>query len=354
MTTRRLNSAALSTLRFFESTARLGSFTRAAEELCITQSAVSQHIKALESRLGCKLFFRLPGQIKLTEEGKKFAEVVARVLRDLEEAADFLVAPRKSKIDVRLRAGPSFAHRWLIPRLGRLHTRYPNITLHLIGDYGYFDPAQRNFDLAVEMTVSPPQNLHVESLMEEHLTPVCSREYLEEHKFLLTPADLARCELLHDGHAWPSASEDAEWSHWLNAVGVREVDSSEGQYFSLANMAIEAALSHQGVAMGRLSLVQPLLANRKLVDPFSQRIKSPAIYRLVYPTELAGRPGVSEVASWLREEAASANHVLGAPTSQSDGVNNGRQESPSSARALDKPESAVSSSDIRTPAYRFG
>ncbi len=340
MAKRRLNSAALSTLRFFESTARLGSITRAAEELSITQGAVSQHIKALESRLGCKLFFRLPGQIKLTEEGKKFAEVVTRVLKDLEEAADFLVAPRKSKIDVRLRAGPSFAQRWLIPRLGRLHARYPNITLHLIGDFGYFDPAQRDFDLAVEMTVSPPQYLQVECLMEESLTPVCSREYLEEHQFLMAPADLARCELLHDGQAWPSASEDAEWSHWLNAVGARGVDSSGGQYFTLANMAIEAALSHQGVAMGRLSLVQPLLDSKRLVDPFSQRIKSPAMYRLVYPAELAGRPGISEVTKWLREEAGSAKQA--APVSRSDATVDGNPPLRSSASLPDQPPSAPS------------
>ena len=352
MATRRLNSAALSTLRFFESTARLSSFTRAAEELCITQGAVSQHVKALESRLGCKLFFRLPGQIKLTEEGKKFSEVVARVLRDLEEAADFLVAPRKSRIDVRLRAGPSFAHRWLIPRLGRLHARHPNITLHLIGDYGYLDPAQRDFDLAVEMTVSPPQQLHVESLMEEYLTPVCSREYLSKHPFLVTPADLARCELLHDGQAWPSASEDAEWCHWLSAVGTHGVDSSEGQYFTLANMAIEAALSHQGVAMGRLSLVQPLLDSKMLVDPFSERIMSPAIYRLVYPTELAGRPGITEVANWLREEAASAKQTPAAPDSRSDATVDGQRPNRSSANLSDQPQSGASGKEIRTLSHQ--
>lgn len=338
MAKRRLNSAALSTLRFFESTARLGSITRAAEELCITQSAVSQHIKALESHLGFKLFFRLPGQIKLTDEGKKFAEVVARVLRDLEEAAEFMVAPRTSKIDVRLRVGPSFANRWLIPRLGRFHARHPNVTLHVIGDHGYLDPTQRDFDLAVEMTVSPPQYLHVESLMEEYLTPVCSREYLETHQFLVTPGDLARCELLHDGQAWPSASEDAEWSHWLNAVGARGVDSSEGHYFTLANMAIEAALSHQGVAMGRLSLVQPLLDSKRLVDPFSQRIKSPAMYRLVYPAELAGRPGVSEVTKWLREEAESAQ----ATPAHSDAAIDSAPALRSNASLSDQPQSATS------------
>src|SRR6185437_6204975 len=127
---RRLNSAALTALRFFDAAARLKSFTRAAAELCITQGAVSQNVKCLEDRLGCKLFFRLPGQIKLTADGKKLAEVVSRVLRELEEAAEAVVSPRRSRIDVRLRSGPSFALRWLVPRLGRLHARHPNIKLH--------------------------------------------------------------------------------------------------------------------------------------------------------------------------------------------------------------------------------
>ncbi len=347
---RRLNSACLSTLRFFEAAARLGSFTRAAEELCITQGAVSQHIKALEDRLGCKLFFRLPGQIKLTDDGKKFAEVVGRVLRELDEAADVLVAPCSSKMDVRLRTGPSFALRWLIPRLGRLHARHPKIKLHIIGDYGYFDPARRDFDLAIELARSPPQRFHAELLMDEYLTPVCSPEYMAKHPFLRAPLDLGRCTLLHDGHAWPSAAEDAEWRYWLDAVGACAVDSSEGQFFSLANMAIEAALSHQGIAMGRLSLVEGPLETRRLIAPLPQPIKSPTGYLLVCPSELTDRPGVAELASWLREEARTENQahakrisgsILAAETPGRPSVN---------ARAtVDHPQSALSGSDIRPP-----
>lgn len=306
---RRLNSAALGTLRFFEAAARLQSFTRAATELCITQGAVSQHIKCLEERLGCKLFFRLPGQIKLTDDGRKFAEVVARALRELDEGAQAITTPHRSRVDVRLRAGPSFALRWLVPRLGRLHARHPNIKLHVIGEYGYFDPVHRDFDLAVEFLQAPLQRLHTEFLMDEYLAPVCSPEYLASNAFLRTPADLAACTLLHDGDAWESASEDAEWRYWLNDVGALKVDSNEGQFFTMANMAIEAALSHQGIAMGRLSLVEELLAANRLVTPFSQRIKSPTNYRLVYPSELAGRPGVTEVANWLREEVRKTREI---------------------------------------------
>jgi LysR family glycine cleavage system transcriptional activator len=299
----RLNSAALASLRFFEAAARLSSFSRAAGELSVTQGAVSHQVRYLEESLGCKLFYRLPRQVKLTEEGAKFAEVVARALKELDHGAEAIVAPHRSTVSVRLRAGPSFALRWLVPRLGRLRALHPDIKLHVIGEYGYFDPVHRDFDLAVEFIQAPPPALETEMLLEEYLTPVCSPEYLEQHKFLSAPADLARVTLLHDGDAWENATEDAEWRHWLNEIGAPEIDSNQGQFFTLANMAIEAALSHQGIAMGRLSLVEELLQSNRLVAPFEQRVKCPTHYCLVYPAELANRPGIKGVIEWLREEA---------------------------------------------------
>src|SRR6185437_12297674 len=134
----RLNSKDLAALRYFEAAARLQSFVRAAEELSITQGAVSQQIKHLEGSLGCKLFCRLPGRIRLTDEGKRFAEVVARGLKGIDEEAARIANPGRAALKVRLRAGPSFAQRWLAPRLGTLQTRHPDITLHVIADYGYF------------------------------------------------------------------------------------------------------------------------------------------------------------------------------------------------------------------------
>lgn len=299
----RLNSTALAALRFFEAAARLSSFRRAASELSVTQGAVSHQIKYLEEFLGCKLFYRLPRQIKLTEEGEQFAAVVARALRDLNQGVEAVVAPKRSTVDVSVRAGPSFALRWLVPRLGRLHALHPNIKLRVIGAYGYFDPVHRDFDLAIEYLQRPVSALHTEGLMEEYLTPVCSPRYLAEHDFLESPAGLARCTLLHDGDAWPSAGEDAEWRYWLHEAGAPEVDSRQGQFFTLADMAIEAALAHQGVAMGRQSLVEGLLATGQVIAPFPQRIKSPSRYCLVYPKESANRSGVKQVMAWLRTEA---------------------------------------------------
>lgn len=297
-----LKSSTLASLRFFDVAARFLSFKRAAAELHVTQGAVSQQIKHLEAALGCKLFYRLPREITLTEEGQRFAIVVDRALREIEQEARALSGSHAAT-EIRLRAGPSFALRWLVPRLGEFYARHPHIKLFITAAYGYLDPARREFDLAVEMIEGKVPTLQTEALMDEYLVPVCSPEYLAKHAFLKRPADLARCTLLHDGHAWTGDSEDAEWRYWLNAVGAANVDSTQGQFFTLANLAIEAALAHQGVAIGRASLISDWLKAGQLVMPFKQQIKSLRRYCLVYPKELASRPDMKSVIRWLQEEA---------------------------------------------------
>lgn len=297
-----LKSSTLASLRFFDVAARFLSFKRSAAELHVTQGAVSQQIKHLEATLGCKLFYRLPREIKLTEDGQRFAAVVDRALREIEREARSL-SGAQAAAEIRLRAGPSFALRWLVPRLGDFYARHPQIKLFITAAYGYFEPARREFDLAIEMIKGKVPTLQTEVLMDEYLVPVCSPEYLAKQEFLKRPTDLARCTLLHDGHAWIGDSEDAEWRYWLAEAGAVNVDSSQGHFFTLANLSIEAALAHQGVAIGRASLIADWVQAGQLVIPFKQRIKSPAKYCLVYPKELAGRAGIQAVIRWLQEEA---------------------------------------------------
>jgi LysR family transcriptional regulator, glycine cleavage system transcriptional activator len=299
-----LNSSTLGSLRFFAAAARHCSFKRAALELHVTQGAVSQQVKHLEEALGVKVFYRLTRQVTLTEEGRRLALVVGRALSDIEQAAQ-TIAASQTTIQVRLRAGPSFSLRWLIPRLANFYARNSGINLYVHAAYGLIDPAQPEFDLAIELVKGKLAGLQCENLMDEMLVPVCTPDYHKRHAFLRTPKDLARCTLLHDGHPWTGASEDAEWRHWLNAVGARRVESRRGQFFSLANMSIEAALTHQGIAMGRFALIRELIDSRHLVMPLKQRIKSPTRYCLVYPKDGAMRPGMRAVMSWLREQAAS-------------------------------------------------
>jgi LysR family transcriptional regulator, glycine cleavage system transcriptional activator len=299
-------SSNLASLRYFEAAARLLSFKQAALELHVTQGAVSQQIKHLEQALRVKLFQRLPRQIKLTEEGQRFAVVVGQALEDIAREASAITATG-STVDIRVRAGPSFALRWLVPRLGDFYAQHPHIKLSITGAYGYFEPSRREFDLAIEMMRGRLPALRSEVLMDEYLVPVCSPAYLAERGYLKKPKDLARCALLHDAHAWIGGHKDAEWKHWLQQAGATEVDSTQGQFFSLANMSIEAALTHQGVAMGRASLIAELLSARQLVAPFKRRVRSPYQYCLLYPSELADRREIRSVIAWLHRQASGSS-----------------------------------------------
>jgi LysR family transcriptional regulator, glycine cleavage system transcriptional activator len=299
-----LTSADLASLRYFAATARLLSFKHAAAELHVTQGAVSQQIRHLEASLRCKLFYRLPREVKLTEEGQSFATTVQRALMELDAAAEAAALKVSSVSNLRVRAGPSFALRWLVPRLARFYEFNAEMRLHIIGAYGYFDPAHRDFDIAIELLQGNLPGLHTESFMQEYLLPVCTSEYLAKNTFLKHPSDLARCTLLHDSQAWRDGNKDAEWRHWLQEVGAADIDSSCGQFFTLTNMAIEAALTHQGLAMARLSLITDLLDAGRLVAPFPQAIASPAKYYLVCLKEDADRPSMQRLIRWLHSEAA--------------------------------------------------
>lgn len=297
-----LSSSTLTSVRFFAVAARLMSFKHAAAELHVTQGAVSQHIRQLEEALGCKLFVRMSRQVVLTEEGKQFAPIVQHALASIERGADALRA-MSARVDLRLRTGPSFALRWLVPRLGDFYARHNGIRVFVDAVFGTLDPDHIDFDLAIETAKNRITGIHSEILMNEYLVPVCSARYLKQHDFLRRPKDLERCTLLHDAQPWAGAAQDAEWRSWLTSAGVTGIDTTQGRFFSLANMALEAALAHQGVALGRASMLRELLDRGELITPLKHRAKSPARYWLVYRKDSAARPGLQAAIQWLREQA---------------------------------------------------
>jgi len=250
------------------------------------------------------LFERLARALALTAEGERLAAVVSRSLAEIETTAREIKDVR-TRATIRLRAGPSFSLRWLMPRIADFYQKHPAISLFVVAEYGALDATHRGFDLAVELTPGPIAGLRTEELMEEWLVPVCSRRYLRQQK-IRNPEDLERCTLLHDAHAFVDAEPEAEWKHWLDAVGAVTVDATQGQFFTLANMSLEAALRDQGVALGRASLVEELLERRELIAPFNIPVKSRSRYCLVYRKERAEQRGMSEVMAWLREQAAVA------------------------------------------------
>jgi LysR family glycine cleavage system transcriptional activator len=295
-----LNSSLLSGLRFFEAAARHLSFTRAARELHISPGAVSQQIKHLENQLGFKLFHRLTRRIELTEEGLQLAPVVSDILETLHQEITRLQSCRRHGI-VHLQASPSFALKWLIPKLGDFYRRYPEIALHIHTEHNYLVAGTAPFDLAVDFSLGDYPGYDSEMLMDEWLLPVC-------HPKLLKPPMTAQLDqlkkqrLLHDASAWQRAAPDTEWQRWAEQAGFTGIDQLPGQFYSRSDLALEAALAGQGIAMARARLLGNLLESHRLIAPFNLRIPSPASYYLVTPKGALAKPGIRALFDWLRNQ----------------------------------------------------
>ncbi len=296
----RLNSSVMSWLRCFEAAATAGSFTKAAAELCLTQSAISQQVRELEDRLGVTLFRRLPRQLQLTEEGEQLRVSVSSALDELELALARLQDSR-SEGPVALSCYSSFALHWLMPRIGALYRQHPEIDLRVSAEFHMIELAtllREGIDAAIRYDVGGYRDLASTELLDEYLLPVASPAFVEAHPGLHSPSALDGSQWLHDARPWPDAPADAEWQHWLAATG-QVAAPGPGRHFNMAQLAIEAALAGQGVAMGRLALVLEHLQDGRLVPVFGPAVRSPAAYRLVHLAQ--PQPRVALLATWLRQ-----------------------------------------------------
>lgn len=298
----RLNSSVMSWLRCFEAAARVGSFTQAASELCLTQGAISQQVRELEERLGVPLFRRLPRQLVLTDEGEQLRLAVTSALDELEIALS-RVQDRGAEGPVALSCYSSFALLWLMPRIGTFYREHPQIDLRLSAEFHVLEMAtvlREGIDAAIRYDLGEYKDLESTLLLDEYLLPVATPEFVTAHPQLGTPADLDGSTLLHDAFAWPGASADAEWRHWLQQVGASSVALAQGKRFNMAQLAVEAALAGQGIAMGRLALVLEHVQVGRLVPLFPQAVCSPAGYRIVHVAQ--PQPRVAVLALWLAQQ----------------------------------------------------
>lgn len=290
----------ISALRAFEAAARLRSFTLAAEELGLTQSAISHQVRGLEDHLGFELFQREPRRIATTAKGERLAlavrdglGVVARAIVDLTktDAGPHLV--------VSTLAG--FAVKWLFPRLIRFDERHPKIELSIATTGQLADFSAGEADVAIRYGTGRYSGLYVEKILDEDMFPVCSPKLLRGPKALNKPADLAHVPLLHDdiikldGHL-------PGWRLWLNAAGASNVDPAKGRRFGQSNMSIQAAIEGLGVALGRTPVVADDLAAGRLVKPFDLTVPSGYAYYFVCPPRSIDRPKVAAFRAWLLAE----------------------------------------------------
>lgn len=294
----------LDSLRAYEAAARHLSFTKAAEELCVTQSALSHRVSDLEEELGLKLFRRLPRRLELSAEGETLAEGVRRGLAEIHRAL--------AAIDQRQGAGPltvsvlpSFASRWLIPRLPSFRALHPDIEVRISADAAPADLRGGAADLALRFGRGSYPGLHVVRLMADAVVPVCSPRLLEGQAPIVRPQDILRLPLLHDVVAAADGS-GADWPSWFQFAGVQDVACGDGLRFNQALLTLEAAANGLGVALARRSLISEDLASRRLVEMLPLAAPTSFAYFAVCLPEAATRPAVAAFLDWLLGEAKAA------------------------------------------------
>jgi LysR family glycine cleavage system transcriptional activator len=279
-------------LRAFEAVARLLSFRKAAEELCVTKSAVSHQVQALEDFLGVRLLSRGGREISLTKSGQAFLPEVQTALDRLAAAVTRL-RPRASDRPLTISLLPTFAVRWLIPRLADFHRRHPEIDVRLDTSLEAVDFARTDVDVAVRYGRGDWPGLHRDRLLAESLLPVCSPSLLEGPVPLKRPQDLMRHTLLHN------SSHPEEWRLWLTAAGVTGVDLDRGPSFAYSELLLRAAAEGLGVALARRHLIEADLAAGTLVAPFEFAYQRGCRYWLVCPPEALRDPRVAAFREWL-------------------------------------------------------
>jgi LysR family glycine cleavage system transcriptional activator len=287
---------ALNALKAFEAAARYESFTRAAEELCVTQGAVSHQVKALEAELGLKLFNRERQRLVITEAGRAYLGVVRDAFDRIASGTERLLQ-RQNAGALTVSTSPNFAAKWLVHRLGRFAEANPGIDLRVSASLHHVDFAREDVDLAIRHGDGQVPGLHVTRLCAEELFPVCSPKLLEGRSGLRKPADLTRHTLLH-------VDDRQDWSRWLEAAGVEKVDLSHGPVLNQASMAIDAAVDGQGVALARTALAAWDLIAGRLVRPFPMVLPASFAYWIVCPKATARLPKIAAFTDWLLSEAA--------------------------------------------------
>ncbi len=288
----------LDSLRYFEASARHGSFTRAAQELCLTQSAVSQKILALEGRLGYPLFERLPRGLRLTSEGGRLLQGVSAAFELLTNTMQ-TIRSEAQEGTLKVRVMPSFAKRWLMPRLPRFSAAYPNIRLLIDGDMTPANFKADEVDVAVSCEWTDNTRLLQLQLFEDVSYPVVNPQ-LQEVLKLKDYTDLARTQLLHD--SLPQANYSTNWDVFFTRISRFDVSTRGGAAFSPADLVIQAACGGQGVSLARHSLCADDLAEGRLMRPFPDVIQEGAVY-LVCPLAGQTRPRVAAFIEWMRAEA---------------------------------------------------
>lgn len=293
----------LNPLRAFEVAARHSSFTRAADELFVTPSAVSHQVKTLEEYLGIPLFLREAKTLTLTAAGRAYLPGVQQAFHLLADATRQLSAELAPVLRVDI--PPTFAAKWLIPRLDRFVKAHPEIDIRVSTNSGPPDFARDDYDMAIRFGRGHYPELHAELCLAVKVFPVCSPALMEGPHPLREPSDLRHHPLLHDASTYADAS-NPDWAAWLRHAGVEDIDASRGLSFTPSHLVINAAIDGLGIALAKDSWVEQDLAQGRLIRPFDISLPVESAYYMLFPSHRAKDVRIATFADWLRSEVAAA------------------------------------------------
>src|SRR5215216_3726867 len=281
----------LNALKTFEAAARHESFTRAAEELCVTQGAVSHQVKALEAELAVKLFNRERQRLIITEAGKDYLTVVRDALDRIAIGTERLLQLQNAGV-LTVSTSPDFAAKWLVHRLGHFIEAHPGIDLRVSATLHHVDFSREEVDLAVRHGDGNWPGLETVRLSSEQLFPVCSPKLLSGRKRLSKPSDILKYPLIH-------MDSRADWTKWLQAAGLDDAKVIHGPVLNRASMVIDAAINGQGIALARTTLSAFDIINGRLVRPFKEALRLSKTYWIVCPKATASLPKIQTFRDWL-------------------------------------------------------
>jgi LysR family glycine cleavage system transcriptional activator len=285
----------LNGLRAFEAAARHLSFTAAASELNVTQTAISHQIRRLEEELGVRLFVRRNRALALTAEARDYLPGVRAAFNDLRLATDRLLRRDDGHV-LTVSTLASLAAKWLLPRLSAFQESHPGIDVRITTSTGLVDFRTGDVDAAIRYGRGHWQGLRADWLMADELFPVCSPALLNGNKPLRCPEDLVHHTLLHS-----SGGYDDDWRLWLTAAGLpADISRQPGLSFDLIFLTVQAAIDGSGIAMGRTSYVQDDIAKGRLVVPFEIALPADAGFYLVSPEAKTDPPKLAAFRQWLK------------------------------------------------------
>jgi len=300
----------LNALRAFEATARLGGYVDAAAELNVTPAAVGQQIRMLEGFLAVSLFERQGKKLSLTEAARSVLPDIKDAFDRLAQAMDYLKDAGRGPL-VTITLPPSFAAKWLIPRIETFRVAHPEVDLRLDTTDRLIDLPRENIAIGIRYGAGRYPGLDSTLLMTERVFPVCSPSLLSRAHKLRSPDDLANFKLIHDTTMAAHAGFPT-WSTWLKAARARTMKSQSGMKINSSIMSLQSAMEGQGIALGRSVIAADDLRQGRLVKPFRLMLESGYSYYLVHAADFPLSRAASMFCQWLKAEVENFHQTSGA------------------------------------------